>query len=122
MARILWTQDEIATLLRMKANKTRLRVIAAALGKSESAVESQLRYQRLTSEERFQRRIENGKFRRKRGIMPRNSHGYAIDTRVTPPDDVWVERNIRINAPRSIGAILLGDPAPGYSALDRRGA
>ena len=35
------------------------------------------------------------------------------------PPDVARERDRTINAPRTLTALLLGDPAPGRSALDR---
>lgn len=40
--------------------------------------------------------------------------------RVTVPIALIVERDYRVNLPRSITSMLCGDPAPGYSALDRR--
>lgn len=40
--------------------------------------------------------------------------------RVTVPTALLVERDFRLNIPRSVTSILCGDPAPGYSALDRR--
>jgi hypothetical protein len=41
--------------------------------------------------------------------------------RATPPDEVLRERDARMDASyrRSIGAQLMGDPPPGYSALDQ---
>jgi hypothetical protein len=38
------------------------------------------------------------------------------------PVDVWIERSRRLAAPRSLTASIMGDPAPGYSALDRKRA
>jgi hypothetical protein len=41
--------------------------------------------------------------------------------RVRIPEFVLMERDVRLsNSPRSLTAELLGDPLPGYSALDRR--
>lgn len=37
-----------------------------------------------------------------------------------PPAEVLAERDARALAPRSLSALLLGDPPRGYSALDRR--
>ena len=39
-----------------------------------------------------------------------------------PPEEVIAERDHAIAAPRSLSAIAFGDPLPGRSALDRRGA
>jgi|SRR5581483_8246679 len=45
------------------------------------------------------------------------------DHRICVPDDVLRERDERrAVAPRSLTAAVLGDPLPGYSALDRRQA
>jgi hypothetical protein len=38
------------------------------------------------------------------------------------PEDVLAERERRLAAPITIAAYVLGDPRPGYSALDRRSA
>lgn len=38
------------------------------------------------------------------------------------PEEVLIERNLRVSTPRTIGAAILGDPPPGYSALDRKRA
>jgi hypothetical protein len=52
-----------------------------------------------------------------KSIGPREpvSHRRAI------PDEVLADRDKRSNAPRSLSALICGDPAPGQSALDKRG-
>ncbi len=42
-----------------------------------------------------------------------------MQKRVVVPDHVWTDANRRLNAPRTLSAWICGDPAPGYSALDR---
>jgi hypothetical protein len=46
---------------------------------------------------------------------------FDMTGRATPPEDVLRERDARIGAlhRRPIGAQLMGDPPPGYSALDQ---
>ena len=41
---------------------------------------------------------------------------------LTVPTSVWIERATRLGAPRSLTASIFGDPAPGFSALDRKRA
>jgi hypothetical protein len=45
----------------------------------------------------------------------------AAEISARPTDEMIAERDARLKAPRSTVAWLMGDPAPGYSALDRRG-
>lgn len=42
--------------------------------------------------------------------------------RVDVPDHVQIEATQRASAPRSLTAILCGDPPVGYTQLDRRGS
>ena len=64
--------------------------------------------------------------RRKRDALRRSIAPhihYVNHGRIEPPVAVLVDRDIRaaaeVAAPRSLTALLLGDPAPGRSALDR---
>lgn len=54
--------------------------------------------------------------------VTRTDRGSIIVPAVTIPPEVLEDRVRRLTAPRSITALLMGDPCPGKSALDRRGA
>jgi hypothetical protein len=43
----------------------------------------------------------------------------AVRPHVPPPQEVLIDRDRRLLAPRTLTAIMMGDPAPGQSALDR---
>lgn len=45
---------------------------------------------------------------------------YFVDLRFRPSVEVLRERDIRLAQPRSLTASIMGDPPPGYSALDKR--
>jgi hypothetical protein len=42
------------------------------------------------------------------------------EKRVAVPPEAWADANRRHNTPRTLSAWICGDPAPGFSALDRR--
>jgi hypothetical protein len=44
----------------------------------------------------------------------------VLDPKCEVPADCWIDCDRRMNAPRTLTALLCGDPPPGYSALDRR--
>lgn len=44
----------------------------------------------------------------------------AFDVRPAAPEDIFADRHARNMAPRTITSQLLGDPPPGWSALDRK--
>lgn len=49
-----------------------------------------------------------------------NAVNHYVNTRIDIPPEVEADRDRRLLAQRSLTATLLGDPAPGFSALERR--
>ncbi len=110
--RRIFTEDEMVSAKAMRARGMSWRDLGAAFGCDYATV---------------RRNIEPGyiAFRRKqlakregyRSTGPRQ----FVQSRLEIPEEVFAERDKRNAAPRSLTAILQGDPAPGQSALDKRG-
>lgn len=58
--------------------------------------------------------------RLRRERYSRSGHAHHVVMAVKAPAHLLADRDRRLNAPRPIGAVLLGDPPPGQSALDKR--
>lgn len=124
MTRRLWTAEDLKTLCRMKAEKSLVRDIALALGRSEGAVVEQWRWINNSEERRERRRDRTNLIRsaKRNGTPISHPHkvlGYStISSR--PSGDLLADAQRRMLAPRTIGQEIFGDPPPGYSALDRK--
>ena len=94
-----------AKILEMRAEGRTLKEIGQAIGFSFSSVADVINGRR--------RRVKNYR------VVRAQPHADCVNQR--PPDYVIAERDRRYTvAPRDNTAALLGDPLPGYSALDRR--
>lgn len=100
--RKVWTPEQDAIALRLLQEDAPESRFRAELGRSK--INSQLRHKRLL----FQSRAEQARETKSLGL------GLHV-----PPEAI-ADRDRRIKAPRSLTALLCGDPAPGQSALDRR--
>lgn len=94
-----WTEQEKATLHRMRGEGKSPKEIAATLGRTVSMVHSMMYYERSFVTRQF--KIEN-------------------TPRVWVPPDREADRDRRMAAERDITSLFFGDPAPGQSALDKR--
>lgn len=92
MKRRAWTPEETAQAIEMRRAGQTLRQIARALKRGPCGVDEKLRRVGL-------------------GPPPR---GYSV------PPEVLERREREALAPRTIHHMLLGDPLPGRSALDRK--
>lgn len=104
-----WTEDEIELLKRRKAEGIKADVIASELGRTKSSVNERWRWMINNEEIKARRR------RRSANIIVRDAPNNV-------PNDVLIERERRLTAPLTINCLILGDPRPGFSALDRRAA
>lgn len=117
---VLWTETESATLCEMKAANCEMHEIVARLGRSVHSVKERWRWMTRTEDQKQERRNRvNANRNALRNGKPRTRVSTSVFNRVMP-DDIFIERDRRINTPRTIGAELMGDPPPGYSALDRK--
>lgn len=114
-----WTSEEDSAALAMRRDGMRPPAIGEVLQRAGGAVSSRLRYLALTPAERLQ------KNRAKRDSRPSRAQAVAR-MRVMPsnnklvPAAVLEERERRLLEPRSLSAILMGDPPLSRSALGRR--
>lgn len=118
--RIFWTKEQDETMARMLAEGAKLPAIAEAIGRTAVAIKCRRRYLSLSVEQRSE---ENRAW--KAANRPAGSRK-SVRGRVAPPADRFLppgaleDAQRRLYAPRSLTAVLCGDPAPGRSALDRK--
>jgi hypothetical protein len=111
-----WTSEEDSTVAAMRRDGAWLPAIADALCRTRGAVSKRLEYIALTSEERLQ------KSQAKSAAVPKRARA-VVRERITPSNNKFVppavleERERHLLEPRSLSAILMGDPAPSRSAL-----
>jgi hypothetical protein len=99
-----WTEEEIALARRMLAEKQPDSEFRERLGRSK-----------ICAQRRFFRAHHYDD-----SIADWTRLGLRHEPRVDVPPDVRADANRRAAAPRTLSAWLCGDPAPGWSALDRR--
>lgn len=109
-----WSPEEIALLLKLKAEGLSHRLISIQIGRSVDAVGEKWRWEQMSPEERRQRYS-----RPKRKQTTEDIQQRAVGKSL-PSEELIADALVRATAPRSITAALFGDPPPGYSALDRR--
>jgi hypothetical protein len=108
-----WTDEQWTQAQALRAAGNTTKQIADAMGLTRKQVGKKF-------ERKGAARIEK---ERLRAAEYRVFKPAAVDMtgRANPPDDVLRERDARMDASyrRTIGAQLMGDPPPGYSALDQ---
>jgi hypothetical protein len=118
-----WTEEETSTLRQMKADGYTNTQIGFHLGKLRANVADRWRWLNMTAEAREQKQRASNEARRQRnterGHAPSIRIRYTVAAPEAPPD-ILVEREKRQAAPRTLTAILFGDPPTGFSALDRK--
>jgi hypothetical protein len=113
----VWTAEQDAQLLKLRDEKMPYKEIAALMARSVDALDTRYRYiTKSDPERRIEMDRKNIMRRENRKITFRN---YPTDP-ATVPDQVLQDRNARITTPKTITAMLLGDPPPGWSSLDRK--
>jgi transglutaminase-like putative cysteine protease len=113
-----WSDDETNSLFVMKEQGFEWPVIAESLDRSIPSCKERWRWARRSEADKQARR-EKMQGMRRRGKEDRE-YAFHYVSRERVPDEVLIERNKRMMAPRSLTAWFCGDPAPGHSALDRR--
>lgn len=115
-----WTAEEWQEAQRLKTDGLGADAIAEKLGRSRKAVRAKFQKENLTPEQR-RKRTEYERSRRGVEIKTRQIAGItfvvAPDTRAV---EAFKERDERLRqSPRDLTSALMGDPLPGYSALER---
>lgn len=112
-----WTAEEDATLREMTMAGNNYQEVADAMpGRTYAAVKCRMRYVNLTKEQ-F---AEANRKKRARRVTPAHYRKWDEIKHTVAPPEVIEDARQRAMAPRSLTAILMGDPAPGQSALERR--
>jgi hypothetical protein len=107
-----WTDEQWTQAQALRAAGNTTKQIADAMGLRIKQVGKKFEVKSAARIERERRRI--AEFRNCNPVCD-------MKGRANPPDDVLRERDARMDASyrRTIGATLMGDPPPGYSALDQ---
>lgn len=113
-----WEAEEDAILRAMTLEGKTYPVIAGVLKRSHDAVKN-----RAIAIISLEDREAANFLKRTNRIMPtkyqKTTHTAETRMEAVPPH-VFEERNVRALAPRSLTAILMGDPPVGFSALGKR--
>lgn len=116
-----WTEDEDAMLRELYLSGQRRSAIADRMAKTEQSVKARLYMLPFTAEEKAQRCALRRKW--KNNPMFGTTRAWKDQPRkhFPPPTSALDDRDRRLaTAPRDLTAALMGDPRPGYSALERR--
>lgn len=108
---IVWTTAMLARARELEAT-----------GLRPNKIDTELGLRKGTTSHKFSREREKAvnRERRARGEIIRAAHG-GKHSEKGPPAAVLHDRNERDLAPRTVTQVMMGDPAPGWSALERKG-
>jgi hypothetical protein len=115
----LWTVEDTAEARRLVFADAPNVVCIESLGRSRSACRARIRY--VDNEDVRIKMSSRGRNRAPNKSKSRGINHIAEKPRGVP-DDVIADAERRACAARSLTAWVFGDPAPGFSALDRKGA
>lgn len=120
MTNTWWTKQELEELAGRMARGEKAMLISEQMHKPHVAVRHQMRWVKLTT----QQKKERAKVARAKRLV-RDAEKSALDYRAysrrRPTAGMIAERDyIYYEAPRTITAIMFGDPPAGRSALDKR--
>jgi hypothetical protein len=121
-----WSDEETQRLRElMKTHGRDFKAIGKLMGRSHQSCEHRWRWINMPADQLARRNAAEAK--RKRELRAANpvdenpcKYDFVVRKTMSIPDDVFTERDRRLGAPRTIGSLILGDPPPGYSALDRK--
>ena len=115
-----WTAEEDQALRSLIVSGLSLKQAAPVLGRPYHSTKEHWRWINMTVEQKMERaaRLRQPRLNAS-GIIRRVDEN---STRAIAPSYIFEERDRRLLAERSITCQLMGDPPPGFSALDRRRA
>ncbi len=100
--------------------------VAAIIGRPLQRLKEKIRWEAMTPAKKEKRRVRTNVVRHARRTGQelksiRKNQVYVMESH--RPDEVLLsDAQRRLLMPRTITQAILGDPPPGYSALDKRGA
>lgn len=121
-----WDEEETQRLRDlMKTHGRDFKAIGKLMGRTHQSCEHRWRWINMPADQLERRNAAEAK--RKKELRaaeasegPAKAYDFIVRKTMIVPDDVFTERNQRLAAPRTIGSLILGDPLPGFSALDRK--
>lgn len=118
-----WTPEELQTLTTLMGRPLREQM-AALPGRSKDSIIDKRRILRMTPEQKAKMRaMQTARAKTYYGKHFTKVEYFLPSTGATASSDMLRERDKRVAIPpRDLTAALCGDPLPGFSALDRRGA
>ena len=117
----LWTDEETQTALRMRDAGKSGPEIGHALGRTPGAVHARFKFAALSSEEKSARYKKYRIKALEREKNDRTCRSGLFNNRSARPTDAQIEeRDRRFSRERTIAQLIMGDPLPGQSALDKR--
>jgi hypothetical protein len=119
----LWSEEETQRLLDlMKTHGRDFKTICKLMGRTPQSCEHRWRWINMPDAQLKSRSAREAARKAKiRGLEKGIRHDLPVRKMIVP-DEVMSERDKRLSAPVTINALILGDPRPGFSALDRRAA
>jgi len=111
-----WTAEEDQLLRNLIGSGQSLKEAAPLLGRPYHSTKEHWRWINMTVEQRMER-ANRLRMSGPSGIIRRVDEN---STRGATPSHLFEERDRRLSADRSLTCRLMGDPPPGFSALDRR--
>lgn len=116
-----WSDEETERLLDlMKTHGRNFKVIGHLLNRSPQSAEHRWRWTTLSRDQILEKAAKERVRQAAMRAAYRSQGNVKPAAKIEVPDDVIIERNARFSAPRTISAFVLGDPPPGFSALDRK--
>lgn len=117
----LWTDEEWQKVVTLRAEGRDLEYIAGCIRRTVRQIREKIRWVEMPESKRAERRARINSWRNANNEYKSVKH---IDqnsaSKATP--SMLAERDQRMLAPRSLTAMFMGDPSPGFSALDRKRA
>lgn len=117
-----WKAYEWQKVVQLKERGFTYEAIAVQLGRTKDEIKSKYLYETMAPARKLKRLERQQAKRQTYTENQRTAYltGPTPTHRASP--DVLLERELRLATPRSITGVVFGDPVPGWSALDRRGA
>jgi hypothetical protein len=116
-----WSEEETQILLdHMKTHGRDFKTIGKLVGRTHQSCEHRWRWINMPADQLENRnKRELARKAKIRQLEKGMKHDLPV-RKLIVPDRVLIERERRVSAPVTINSLILGDPLPGYSALDRK--
>lgn len=114
-----WTDEEWAQAKQLLDQGYAVKNVAKITGRTVRQVCSKKQWMLMSAEDRERKALQKALRRSEQGEVLKINRA---DDAISIPEDRVADRNARVMADRSLTAFVFGDPPPGWSALDRRGA